>query len=93
MRLTDEWSSPILKNCAIIRELHTYGQTVAIAQKIKNDQQHKSLGKQLMAEAEKIAKNEFNFKKVAVIAGIGVREYYKRLGYKLQDTYMIKKLT
>ena len=93
MRLTNEWSSPILKNCAIIRELHTYGQTVAIAQKIKNAQQHKSLGKQLMAEAEKIAKNEFNFKKVAVIAGIGVREYYKKLGYKLQDTYMIKKLT
>ena len=92
IRLTNEWSLSALRGCALIRELHTYGQAVAISQKFKNAQQHKSLGKQLMTEAEKIAKNEFKFKKIAVIAGIGVREYYKKLGYKLKETYMIKNL-
>ena len=43
-----------------------------------------------MAETEKIAKKEFGFKKIAVIAGIGVREYYRKLGFKLKDEYMIK---
>ena len=84
LRITNKW--------AIIRELHTYGQVVAITDKNKNAQQHKSLGKQLMAEAEKIAKKEFNFLKIAVIAGIGVRGYYRKLGYKLKGTYMIKNL-
>jgi len=92
LRITNSWTLPVLENCALIRELHTYGQVVAISDKNKNAQQHKSLGKQLMAEAERIAKKEFNFLKIAVIAGIGVREYYRKLGYKLKDEYMIKKL-
>ena len=90
LRIADEWTLPILKNCALIRELHTYGLTVPIAKKMKNAQQHQSLGKRLMAEAEKIVKNETKYKKIAVIAGIGVREYYRRLGYRLYQHYMIK---
>ena len=43
-----------------------------------------------MDEAEKIIKTETDYKKLAVIAGIGVREYYKKLGYKLKGTYMVK---
>jgi len=58
LRLTDSWTLPILKNCAIIRELHTYGQTVPISKKIKNAQQHKNLGKKLIKEAEKIVKKD-----------------------------------
>jgi elongator complex protein 3 len=92
LRLTDEWTLPVLKDSAIIRELHVYGQVVKISEKNKNAQQHQSFGKQLMTEAEKIAKKEFKFKKISVIAGIGVREYYKKLGYKLKDEYMIKNL-
>jgi len=53
--------------------------------------QHKGLGKWLMNEAEKIVKEE-KIKELAVISGIGVREYYKKLGYGLKDTYMVKKL-
>ncbi|MFZ5559409.1 MAG: tRNA uridine(34) 5-carboxymethylaminomethyl modification radical SAM/GNAT enzyme Elp3 [Patescibacteria group bacterium] len=83
---------PVLKNCALIRGVHTYGLTVPISQKIKTAQQHKNLGKKLIKEAEKIAKKEFGFKKIAVISGIGVREYYRKLGYKLKDGYMIKNL-
>ena len=53
--------------------------------------QHLGIGKQLMAEAEKIAKKA-GYKKIAVIAAIGTREYYKKLGYELEGTYMMKKL-
>ena len=32
------------------------------------------------------------YKKIAVIAGIGTREYYKKFGYKLVGDYMLKNL-
>ncbi|OIO16960.1 hypothetical protein AUJ29_02065 [Candidatus Kuenenbacteria bacterium CG1_02_38_13] len=74
---------------ALVRELHTYGQMVPIGQSGKI--QHQGLGKKLLLEAEKIAKKH-GYQKIAVIAGIGVREYYRKLGYKLQNTYMIKNI-
>jgi elongator complex protein 3 len=54
--------------------------------------QHKGLGRKLILEAEKIAFKEFDLKKMAVISGVGVRDYYRKLGYRLKDTYMIKQL-
>jgi len=80
-----------LKESAIIREVHTYGQMIPVGQKSLSVQ-HKGLGKKLIKEAEKIAKKEFGFKKVAVISGVGVRDYYRKLGYRLKDTYMLKKI-
>lgn len=77
------------KNQGMIRELHVYGQTASISEKGSHTQ-HKGLGIKLVKEAEKITKNN-NLKKIAVISGIGVRDYYrKKLGYKLKDGYMIK---
>jgi len=89
LRITNSWSIPVLKGCAIIREMHTYGQAVEISKKIKAAQQHKHLGKRLIKQAEKIAK-DLKYKKIAVIAGVGVREYYRKLGYRLKNEYMIK---
>jgi elongator complex protein 3 len=82
---------PVLKDTALIRELHTYGYLVSIGKKDKQKAQHSGLGKKLMIEAKKIVSKE-GFKKIAVISGIGVRQYYKNLGYGLKDEYMIKKL-
>jgi len=77
---------------AIIRELHSYGQLTPLGGKIKSSSQHKGLGKKLLKEAEKIAKKN-GFKEIMVIAGIGVREYYRQLGYcKLRNTYLVKKI-
>jgi len=60
--------------------------------KNKNKVQHRGLGMKLMKHAEKIAKKE-GYKKMAVIAGIGVRQYYrKKLDYRLQGTYMVKSI-
>lgn len=73
----------LLKNKTLIRELHTYGPAEKIQE--KGSVQHKGLGKKLLKEAEKISKN-----KIYVISGVGVREYYKKQGYILEDYYMIK---
>jgi elongator complex protein 3 len=82
---------PVLKNSAIIREVHTYGQTIGFSEKSTTSPQHRSLGKNLIKTAEKIAQDS-DFQKIAVISGIGARNYYRRLGYRLQNTYLVKNL-
>lgn len=84
---------PVLKNAALIREVHTYGKMSQIDKKDASSPQHIGLGKKLLLEAERIAKKEFKLEKIVVISGVGVRGYYKKSGYKLKDTYMVKKLT
>ncbi|KKS33885.1 MAG: hypothetical protein UU95_C0020G0014, partial [Parcubacteria group bacterium GW2011_GWC2_42_12] len=77
----------LMKDAAMVRELHVYGELVPVGGRKKV--QHAGLGKRLMKEAEKIARKK-GFKKIAVIAGVGVRDYYRKLGYKLWHSYMIK---
>lgn len=80
---------PELKGCALIREVHVYGTSMGIGTEGEGSQ-HKGYGKWLMATAEQIAL-EAGYKKVAVIAGVGTREYYKnKCGYELEGTYMVK---
>lgn len=79
----------VLKEAAFIRELHVYGELASSGSDKKV--QHIGLGKRLMLEAEDIAQKN-GFKKMVVISGVGVRGYYKKLGYKLQDSYMVKKI-
>jgi len=80
---------PELRGAAFIRELHTYGHLVPIDAADPEAAQHKGLGKKLMAEAERLARRA-GFRKMAVISGVGVRGYYRKLGYRLQGTYMVK---
>ena len=80
----------VLKKVAFVRELHVYGELASNGSDKKI--QHIGLGKRLMAEAEDIAQKN-GFKKMVVISGVGVRGYYKKLGYKLQESYMVKKLS
>ncbi len=78
-----------LEGAALVREVHTYGEQVAISNRDKKVSQHIGLGRQMMNKAEEISKKA-GFNKIAVIAGIGVREYYRKLGYRLNGTYMVK---
>ena len=83
---------PELKDCALIREVHVYGHSLGIGNVMGNDHssQHKGYGKLLVKTAEEIS-TYHNYKKVAVIAGVGTREYYKnKCGYHLEGTYMVK---
>jgi elongator complex protein 3 len=81
----------INKKIGIIREVHVYGKTLNIGEKSKTASQHHGLGKWLINEAEAICKKN-KCKKISIISGIGVREYYKTLGYNLEDTYMVKNI-
>ena len=81
----------IAKGKAIVRELHIYGQTLDLGEKKKGAAQHEGLGKKLLKEAENIVKHN-KIKELAIISGVGVRQYYKKLGYRLKEPYMIKKI-
>ena len=72
---------------ALIRELHVYGELVPTGQKKKV--QHSGLGKLLLKTAEDIAKQQ-KIDKIAIISGVGVRGYYRKQGYRLKNSYMIK---
>ena len=84
---------------AIIRELHVYGKSLKLKEKGQISQ-HKGLGRWLMKEAEEIAKKQ-GCRKIKIISGVGVREYYRKLGYELEEDelgnvkkgeYMVKEL-
>ena len=55
----------------------------------RNAAQHTGLGKRLLEKAEQITK-ENGIRKLSIISGIGVREYYKKIGYNLEGFYMVK---
>ncbi len=77
---------------AIVRELHVYGPLVPIGGKPKYEWQHRGYGRELLAEAERIAREEFDVKKMLVISGVGVREYYRKFGYRKDGPYVSKRL-
>ncbi|HJX05534.1 MAG TPA: tRNA uridine(34) 5-carboxymethylaminomethyl modification radical SAM/GNAT enzyme Elp3 [Candidatus Nanoarchaeia archaeon] len=79
----------ITKDSALIRELHVYGSAVRIGG--KGLIQHKGFGKELLRAAEDIAKKAGK-KKMIIISGVGVRDYYRKLGYKKEGPYMAKKI-
>ena len=82
-----------LHNHALIRELHVYGNHVNIGSNMTSTSvQHKGLGSKLLKEAELTAYIN-GYRKIAVIPGSGVRNYYKKRGYYLgKNNYMYKNL-
>jgi len=79
----------IVENKALIRELHVYGQALKLGEQSEIASQHKGLGKWLMNKAEEIVRKH-KIKKLSIISGVGVREYYRKLGYRLEENYMVK---
>ncbi|MBI4283295.1 MAG: tRNA uridine(34) 5-carboxymethylaminomethyl modification radical SAM/GNAT enzyme Elp3 [Chloroflexi bacterium] len=78
---------------ALIRELHIYGAEVPLNQQNPAAAQHKGLGKALLTEAERIAREEFQSPLMVVLSGTGAREYYRsEFGYRPQADYMVKSL-
>ncbi len=83
---------PELQGSALIREIHTFWDQLNIWEKGNNFWQHIGFGKKLIAEAERLAKEKYHLKKMAVIAGVWVRSYYEKRGYHLEWEYMVKEL-
>jgi len=78
--------------CAIVRELHVYGTLVPVGKRLSKAWQHKGYGNVLLAEAERVAREDYGREKVAVISALGTKQYYIRRGYTYDGPYMSKKL-
>ena len=80
-----------LKDCAIIREVHIYGQSLPVGAEQSGAAQHIGLGSRLIEEACRISA-EKGFAKIAVIAAIGTRHYYESRGFSRGSYYLIRSL-
>ena len=81
----------ITEKTALIRELHVYGNMIQIGNKNSSIGQHTGFGERLLKEAENLAINN-NKDEIAIISGIGSRNYYRKFGYERKGPYMAKKL-
>ncbi|MEK6256419.1 MAG: tRNA uridine(34) 5-carboxymethylaminomethyl modification radical SAM/GNAT enzyme Elp3 [Chloroflexota bacterium] len=80
-----------LAQAALIREVHVYGQSLAVGAEQSGASQHIGLGTLLLEHAEEIA-HQKGYSCMAVIAAVGTRQYYAARGYKMGQTYMLKQL-
>ena len=81
-----------LANAALLRELHVYGSLVSVGKDAESEEwQHRSYGRVLLARAEEIAAGA-GFARLAIMSGIGVRPYYRKMGYERRGPYMIREL-
>ena len=78
--------------CMIIRELKVVGRELSIGSYSEKAIQHKGYGKELIDEAEKLCLEEFDKKMLFVLSGVGVKQYYRNLGFKDNGLYLSKTL-
>ena len=92
LRINNDKDTEVLdeiKNHALIRELHVYSFMTPVEDKSSNNIQHRGFGKNLLKKAEELS-IQHGYRNIAVISGVGVRNYYRKFGYELDDTYMKK---
>jgi elongator complex protein 3 len=80
-----------LNGAALIREVHVYGQSLAVGAEKTGAAQHLGLGTRLLEEAESVARKN-GFKKLVVISAVGTREYYMGRGFERGEYYLVKKI-
>jgi elongator complex protein 3 len=81
---------PELEDAAVVRELHVYGSEAPLGEEA--DWQHRGYGRELIERAERIAADA-GYEKLAVLSGIGVRQYYRdKLGYHQDGPYVSKRI-
>ncbi|KYK31303.1 MAG: radical SAM protein [Thermoplasmatales archaeon SG8-52-3] len=78
------------KPCMIIRELKVVGRELSIGKRKKEALQHKGYGKELLKEAERVCFQEYDKKNLFVLSGVGVKDYYRKLGFKDNGVYLEK---
>lgn len=77
---------------AIVRELHVYGQMVPLDDGPGSRWQHRGYGERLIGECERLAADD-GLSSLRVTSGVGVRGYYRSLGYSREGHYMAKRLS
>ena len=78
-----------LAGASIIREIHIYGQSLAVGEESDGAAQHIGLGRLLIEKAVEITR-EKGLNKIAVIAAVGTRGYYRKRGFVQGQYYMIR---
>ncbi|PSQ58988.1 tRNA uridine(34) 5-carboxymethylaminomethyl modification radical SAM/GNAT enzyme Elp3, partial [Halobacteriales archaeon SW_7_71_33] len=94
LRFPNDPVRPELGDAAVVRELHVYGNETPLRAEgaSEGDWQHRGYGRRLMEHAEKLAR-EAGYERLAVLSGVGVRQYYEQqLGYHRDGPYMSKRL-
>jgi elongator complex protein 3 len=82
---------PDLAGCAVIREIHVYGQALGIGSEKEGAAQHIGLGTKLIEEAVRISSDR-GFNNLAVISAVGTRNYYRSRGFKDGIIYQIRNI-
>ncbi len=77
-----------LAGCAVVRELHVYGPALALGARREGTAQHAGLGTHLLNKARHIAHQE-RFSRLAVIAAVGTRPYYRERGFEQGELYVV----
>lgn len=80
-----------LEGAAMIREVHVYGQALGIGQEMSGMAQHSGLGRQLIDRAAELA-GAHGYKRLAVIAAVGTRAYYRKRGFVDGTLYQFRDL-
>ncbi|MFX1483089.1 MAG: tRNA uridine(34) 5-carboxymethylaminomethyl modification radical SAM/GNAT enzyme Elp3 [Promethearchaeota archaeon] len=80
------------KPCSVIRELRVYGPVVEIGERDPLAWQHLGLGEKLLVDAEQISQDELGAERILVNSGIGVKEYYRNLGFADFGPFLAKDL-
>ncbi len=81
-----------LDGAALIREVHVYGQSLAVGAEQTGAAQHLGLGTRLLIAADRVARKH-GFSRMAVIAAIGTRHYYLDRGFERGEYYLTKRIT
>ncbi len=81
-----------LSGASIIREIHIYGQSLAVGEEAEGAAQHIGLGRFLIERAVEITR-ENGLEKIAVIAAVGTRGYYRKRGFNQGQYYMIRNVS
>ena len=80
-----------IDGAALVREVHVYGQSLAVGAEKAGAAQHAGLGTRLLEEAERVARRN-GFACMAVISAVGTRGYYLERGFERGELYLTKKL-
>jgi elongator complex protein 3 len=80
-----------LDQAALIREVHVYGQSLAVGAEKEGAAQHTGLGTTLVQRAAEIAKQR-GFRRVAVISAVGTRQYYLDRRFRRGEHYLVQTL-
>lgn len=85
---------PEVRGAAVVRELHVYGQQIPVGARSEAGFQHRGWGTRLLLEAEELAVRKYGLRRIAVLPGVGVREYYRRRGFSKVEgsNFMVKEL-